>query len=149
MVIENAVLSLNQFKEKIKREGSVSKDGLKMLADVLELKELPKRIEAYDISNTGISEMVGSMIVFEDGMPQNREYRKFKIKSQDQQNDYGSMQEVIYRRFKHAEKERENVEASVVEQGDGVIASQLRTPASFSKMPDLILLDGGLGHVNA
>jgi excinuclease ABC subunit C len=141
MVIENAVLSLNQFKEKIKREGSVSRDGLKMLSEVLGLKELPKRIEAYDISNTGTSEMVGSMIVFEDGMASNREYRKFIIKSQDNQNDYGSMQEVVYRRFKHAEKERN--ERMV--QGDS-------SPApldKFIKMPDLILVDGGLGHVNA
>lgn len=143
MVIENAALSLNQFKEKIKREGSVSRDGLKMLTEALGLKEIPKRIEAYDISNTGSSEMVGSMIVFENGISTNSEYRKFKIKSQDKQNDYGSMQEVIYRRFKHAEKEMMQESSSSKPQDLAILNLK------FSKMPDLILLDGGLGHVSA
>lgn len=109
MVSQNAQIALNQFKDKIKREGSVSRDGLESLAQILNLQEVPHRIEAYDISNTGSTEMVGSMIVFEEGIASNREYRKFQIKSQEQQNDYGSMQEVIFRRFKHAEKERMSI----------------------------------------
>ncbi|MDP4182486.1 MAG: excinuclease ABC subunit UvrC [Bacillota bacterium] len=131
MVSQNALIALNQFKDKIAREDAISKDGLKGLAGLLNLKEPPGRIEAYDISNTGTSEIVASMIVFEKGVPANREYRRFKIKSIVDQNDYGSMQEVIFRRFKHREKEAENQKNK------------------FSKMPDLILIDGGLGHINA
>jgi len=128
MVSQNALIALNQFREKVKEEESFSKEGLEKLAELLRFQALPERIEAYDISNTGSTEMVASMVVFEKGTPAKREYRRFKIKSVEGQNDYASMQEVIYRRFKHAERENDD---------------------KFAKMPDLILLDGGLGHVNA
>ncbi|MEN8905558.1 MAG: excinuclease ABC subunit UvrC [Clostridiales bacterium] len=96
---------------------------------ILELENIPKRIEAYDISNTGISEIVGSMVVFQDGKENKSDYRRFKIKSSlDKPNDYLCMQEIIYRRFKRKLSSEDN---------------------SFSKTPDLILLDGGLGHINA
>jgi excinuclease ABC subunit C len=130
MVSQNAVLALNQFRDKIARDEAMSKDGLKELAGLAGLKELPQRIEAYDISNTGTSEIVASMVVFENGHPANREYRRFKIKSVEGQNDYGSMQETISRRFRQRED-------------DPFKGSK------FSKMPDLILIDGGLGHINA
>jgi excinuclease ABC subunit C len=134
MVAQNALIALNQFVERVKREESLKKEGLFSLTDLLELNEAPYRIEAYDISNTGSSEIVASMIVFEDGAAANREYRKFRIKSVEKQNDYQSMQEVIYRRFKRAQKEQE-------ESPDKA--------SRFSKMPDLLLIDGGLGHLNA
>ncbi|HOV26421.1 MAG TPA: excinuclease ABC subunit UvrC [Pseudobacteroides sp.] len=131
MVSQNALLALNQFKDKIQREQAMSKDGVIELAGLLGLKVPPQRIEAYDISNTGMSEIVASMVVFENGSPANKEYRRFKIKSVDGQNDYGSMQETIYRRFRSRDDENS------------------KGGNKFSKMPDLILIDGGLGHINA
>ncbi|HEY9059166.1 MAG TPA: excinuclease ABC subunit UvrC [Pseudobacteroides sp.] len=131
MVSQNAMLALNQFRDKVARDEAMSKDGLKELASLVSLKEPPQRIEAYDISNTGTSEIVASMVVFENGHPANREYRRFKIKSVEGQNDYGSMQETIFRRFKPRLEE------------------DSKHSSKFSKMPDLILIDGGLGHINA
>ncbi|MDD7409384.1 MAG: excinuclease ABC subunit UvrC [Anaerovoracaceae bacterium] len=85
------------------------------------------RIESYDISNINGVDSVGGMVVFEDGKPQRRDYRKFKIRTVEGADDYSSMQEVIYRRFRRAEK------------GD----------PGFSRRPDIIFVDGGLGHVHA
>lgn len=85
------------------------------------------RIEAYDISNTNGVDSVGAMVVFEGLKPNKKEYRRFKIRTIEGPNDYGSMQEVLYRRFKRAEK------------GD----------AAFSKLPDLLMIDGGKGQVSA
>ncbi|NLL04754.1 MAG: excinuclease ABC subunit UvrC [Clostridiaceae bacterium] len=132
MVSQNALIALNQFKEKIKYQDKLAKEGMAKLKEVLEFEDLPNRIEAYDISNTGSTEIVASMVVFEGGYCEKKEYRRFKIKSLHSQNDYGSMQEVIFRRFNRARKEKEETLAQ----------------AKFSKFPDLILVDGGLGHVN-
>ena len=85
------------------------------------------RIESYDISNINGVDSVGGMVVFEDGRAQRRDYRKFKIRTVEGADDYSSMQEVIYRRFRRAQK------------GD----------AGFSRRPDLIFVDGGLGHIHA
>lgn len=133
MVAENATIALDQFKDRLQREQLQAGEGLGLLKDALSLDSLPLRIEAYDISNTGTSEMVASMVVFENGMPANSQYRRFKIKSFDAQNDYRAMQEVIFRRFKHASKE----------------LAEGKDEGSFTRMPDILLLDGGLGHVNA
>lgn len=85
------------------------------------------RIEAYDISNTSGVDSVGGMVVFENGKPQRRDYRKFKIKTIDGPDDYASMREVIYRRFRRAQK------------GD----------PGFAKRPDILFVDGGQGHISA
>lgn len=84
------------------------------------------RIEAYDISNTNGVDSVGAMVVFEGAKPKRKDYRRFKIKTIEGPNDYGSLQEVIYRRFKRA----------------------LAGDQSFSKLPDLILMDGGKAQVS-
>lgn len=152
MVSQNARIALQQFRERISVEGEALKEGLNGMADILGLKKPPHRIEAYDISNTGTSEIVASMVVFEDGLPLKKEYRRFRVKTIDSQNDYASMQEVIYRRFKHAEKEQ-----GTRIHGDGSHVYDIHenrprvyeAAPKFSNMPDLILLDGGLGHVNA
>ncbi len=133
MVSQNALIALNQFKENIKNQDKLAKEGMAKLKEILELEEMPNRIEAYDISNTGSTEIVASMVVFEGGHPEKKEYRRFKIKSVESQNDYASMQEVIFRRFNHAKKEKEDKNSE----------------AKFSKLPQLILVDGGLGHVNS
>jgi len=126
MVSQNARIELEHFNERL-AGGSQVQEGLEGMAGLLGLEKAPRRLEAYDISNTGSSEIVASMVVFENGQPAKKEYRRFKIRSTDTQNDYASMQEVLYRRFRHAEA------------GDH----------KFSKLPDLLMLDGGLGHVNA
>ncbi len=103
--------------------------ALEQLAKSLGLAKPPKYIEAYDISNLSSESMVAGMVVFEDGRPLKRAYKRFTIKEQEQQNDYGSMQEVIRRRLMHI----------ITGEGDEY----------FTRTPDLILLDGGKGHVHA
>ncbi len=93
----------------------------------VDLNAVTWRIESYDISNTNGVDSVGGMVVFENGKPQRKYYRKFKIKTVDGPDDYSSMQEVIYRRFKRAQE------------GD----------PGFNVKPDVIFVDGGLGHVHA
>lgn len=132
MVAENAEICLESFKERVKNERKIAEEGLEKITAVLNLKSRPKRIEAYDISNLGSSEIVASMVVFENGLPSKSEYRRFKIKFVDGQNDYASMQEVIYRRFMRAKKQKEEGK----EEG-------------FGKLPDVIMVDGGIGHVNS
>ncbi|HHW30750.1 MAG TPA: excinuclease ABC subunit UvrC [Clostridiaceae bacterium] len=122
MVANNAAIELSRFKERVLSENKFAEEGLENLSKVLGLKTNPERIEAFDISNTGRTEMVASMVVFEKGMPAKKEYRRFKIKWVEGINDYGAMQEVIYRRFRNTE---------------------------FNKMPDIILVDGGSGHVRS
>lgn len=133
MVSQNAEISLKLYRERMQRESSANREGIGELMKLLQLDREPARIESYDISNTGSSEIVASMVVFENGKPNRYEYRKFKIKSILQQNDYGSMQETLFRRLSHAKREQ-----------------QENTPnPKFSKLPDLILVDGGTAHVNA
>ncbi len=133
MVSQNADISLKLFKDRLKRGNNVNDEGIIQLMKLLELEQKPRRIEAYDISNTGSSEIVASMVVFIDGKPARQEYRKFKMKSVEQQNDYASMQETLYRRLSRAKKEKEE---------------NIENP-KFSDLPDLILVDGGFGHVSA
>lgn len=104
--------------------------ALRELADSLGLSSIPEYIEAYDISHTGGSDNVAGMIVFKDGMPFKKAYKRFAIKGFEGQNDYASMAEVIERRFNHYFEEKES--------GEG-----------FGRLPDLILLDGGKGQVQA
>ncbi|HHW48715.1 MAG TPA: excinuclease ABC subunit UvrC [Clostridiaceae bacterium] len=145
MVAENAVVALNQFREKVKNEEAVVKEGLEELKSILGLARKPQRIEAYDISNTGVSENVGSMVVFFNGLPLKKEYRRFKIKTVEGQNDYASMQEIIYRRFRHVKEERD-VPAQLQEETS---QEKRNKKKKIDAMPDLILIDGGWGHLNA
>ena len=89
-------------------------------------------MEAYDISNTNGFESVGSMVVYERGRPKRNDYRKFKIKGIQGADDYGSMREVLTRRFTHGLRERE----------------ESKELGGFTLFPDLILMDGGKGQVN-
>ncbi len=97
-----------------------------------------RRIEAYDISNTSGVESVGSMVVYEDGKPKRSDYRKFKIRTVKGPNDYASMEEVLTRRFSHGLVE----EAVLKEKG---MEKEL---GSFTRFPDLLMMDGGKGQVN-
>ena len=131
MACENAQIKLDQDVEKLRRKREKTLGALEEIAQILDLTDL-HRMEAYDISNISGFESVGSMVVYEDGKPKPNEYRKFKIKSVEGPNDYASMEEVLTRRFEHALKE----------------IKQEKVAAGFSKLPDLILMDGGRGQVN-
>ncbi|NMB33518.1 MAG: excinuclease ABC subunit UvrC [Clostridium sp.] len=136
MVRENASIELARFRDRIRKRELLANEGSKKLAQLLSLDKIPTRIEAYDISNMGNMEIVASMVVFEKGYPKKSDYRRFRIKSTDIQNDYQSMQEVVYRRFRRGQGE----------DGDKTAAKE---KGRFGENPDLILVDGGRGHVNA
>ena len=123
MALENAKETARQNRLAIEREDK----SVKRLGELLALSETPKRIEAYDISNFGNESIFASMVVYADGKLKKSDYRAFGIKSTDGQDDYGSMREALGRRLAHI--------------GDGT--------ASLGDTPDLILLDGGVGHVGA
>ncbi|ERI94355.1 excinuclease ABC, C subunit [Clostridiales bacterium oral taxon 876 str. F0540] len=138
MVTKNAKLTMEQFKTKIKQDKEIQKTSLKELAEILNLEDMPTRIEAYDISNIQGVDSVGSMIVFEGGKAKNSDYRRFKIKSVIGANDYDSMREILTRRFKHGLEEIEKIKERNLELSAG----------KFCVFPDLILMDGGKGQVN-
>jgi len=131
LAAENARLVLTKDKERLKREEGRTIGAVKEIAALLEIDGIT-RMEAYDISNTNGFESVGSMVVYEHGRPKRNDYRKFKIKGIKGADDYGSMREVLTRRFTHGLQERqENKELG-----------------KFTAFPDLILMDGGKGQVN-
>lgn len=123
MALENAKETARQNRLTVEREDK----SVKRLGELLALYETPKRIEAYDISNFGNESIFASMVVYADGKLKKSDYRAFGIKTTDGQDDYGSMREALRRRLAHV--------------GDGT--------ASLGEAPDLILLDGGVGHVCA
>jgi len=125
MVAENARIYLEQIENKDEREKLKNMQALEELQKYLGLKDIPHRIEAFDISNTQGTESVASMVVFEEGQPKKEDYRKFKIKTVEGPNDFESMREVIFRRFKRA-----------------ILGDE-----KFNNLPDLLLIDGGKGQL--
>ena len=109
MVKDNAKVTLEQFKDKILKEKEINKRTLEEIQDILSLDEPPYRIEAYDISNIQGVDSVGTMIVFEDGKAKNSDYRRFRIKTVKNANDYDSMREILERRFSHGLKEIQEI----------------------------------------
>ena len=134
---KNAKMVLAQDREKIKREEGRTIGALKEIEQLLDMKGL-NRVEAYDISNTSGFESVGSMIVYENGRPKRNDYRKFRIRTVQGPNDYASMREVLLRRFSHGLEETKKLQA---EGGDLAMGS-------FTRFPDLLMMDGGRGQVN-
>lgn len=137
LATKNAALILSQDKEKIKREEGRTIGAAKEIASWLNLPSI-KRMEAYDISNISGFANVGSMVVYEKGKPKRSDYRKFKIKSVSGPDDYACMKEVLLRRFKHGTEEQAELKEKGIDKEFG----------SFTKFPDLILMDGGKGQVN-
>jgi excinuclease ABC subunit C len=127
---ENARQGFEQIKIKELTSGKSLDDALNELETELKLPAPPLRMEAYDISNIQGTSAVGSMVVFEKGKPKTAHYRRFKIKTVEGANDYAMLQEVLRRRFKHADAH----------------TSQEDT---WSIKPDLVLIDGGKGQLNA
>lgn len=138
MVKENAKITLQQFKDKILKEKEINKISLEELAQLLNLDDIPNRIEAYDISNIQGVDSVGSMIVFENGKAKNSDYRRFRIKTVKGANDYDSMREILARRFEHGLKEIKEIQERNLVFSNG----------KFSNFPDLIMMDGGKGQIN-
>lgn len=136
MAYHNAKLVLRQDKERIKREEGRTIGAVKEIEALLGLSGI-QRMEAYDISNISGFQSVGSMVVYEKGKPKRSDYRKFKIKSVQGPNDYASMEEVLTRRFVHGMDEREERKQQLEDEF-----------GSFTRFPDLILMDGGKGQVN-
>ena len=141
MVKRNAHQSFIQYLSKRANDAAVSGSALTQIADYLELPELPLRIECFDISNIQGTNMVASMVVFEDGQAKKSDYRRFSINDEAGFDDTRAIHHVITRRFKRylAEKDIDNLQAEI----DG--AGKPR----FAYPPQLVIVDGGKGQVNA
>lgn len=135
MAQNNAKIVLDKFGAEIRREHKRTKGALEEIQKALNIDFELNRIESYDISNTQGFESVASMVVFENGLPKRSDYRKFKIKTVIGPDDYGSMEEVITRRFTRYINETS---------GDENVKK-----AGFDKKPDMIFLDGGKGQISA
>jgi excinuclease ABC subunit C len=134
---KNAALVLIQDNERNKREEMRTIGAMNQVAQWLGLENV-RRMEAFDISNISGYESVGSMVVFENGRPKRSDYRKFRIKTVTGPNDYASMKEVLTRRFTHGMEEEKKLKNQGVEKEFG----------SFTRFPDLLMMDGGKGQVN-
>ena len=134
---KNAKLVLAQDKERIKREEGRTIGAVKEIEGLLGIRNL-NRMEAFDISNINGFETVGSMIVYEKGKPKRSDYRKFKLRTVSGPDDYGSMYEVLTRRFTHGMQEMEEIQ-------DRNLPDEV---GSFNRFPDIIMMDGGKGQVN-
>ncbi len=133
----SAALVLIQDNERNKREEMRTIGAMNQVAQWLGLENV-RRMEAFDISNISGYESVGSMVVFENGRPKRSDYRKFRIKTVIGPNDYASMKEVLARRFTHGMEEQKQLKNQGVEKEFG----------SFTRFPDLLMMDGGKGQVN-
>ena len=131
-VTENAGQAFNRHRLKRSSDFAARSRQLKELQDAIGMPEAPLRIECYDISNTGPTEAVGSMVVFEDGLPKRSDYRRFAIKWNQGQDDFANMHEVISRRFARFKEERE-----------APTGSRYR----FAYPPNLVVIDGGKGQL--
>ncbi|KUO50338.1 MAG: excinuclease ABC subunit C [Desulfitibacter sp. BRH_c19] len=123
LVARNALLLLEEAQLSRQKKKMADEGALVQLMEYLSLSSLPIRIECYDISNTQGTNTVGSMVVFERGKPLSNEYRRFKINTVEGPNDYASLQEMLYRRFKRG--------------------------ADSAGLPDLVIIDGGKGQLSA
>jgi excinuclease ABC subunit C len=137
-----------------------TESALTMLQDELDLPTRPERIECYDISTIQGTNTVASMVVFKHGQPANSQYRRFRIKSVEGQDDFASMREVLTRRFKRiADQRRRQLSAGAAEDSDGaatavaeaVTAATVGTeePSPWDEVPDLVIIDGGKGQLGA
>ena len=134
---QNAPIVLQRDRERLRREEGRTIGAAKEIADLLGLPSV-RRMEAYDISDISGFANVGSMVVYENGKPKRSDYRKFRIKSVAGPNDYACMREVLTRRFRHGMEEQRVMEEKNLDAELG----------SFTRFPDLIMMDGGRGQVN-
>lgn len=137
LAAQNAALVLSKDKERIAREESRTTGAVKEIADLLGLPGIV-RMEAFDISNISGFANVGSMVVFEKGKPKRSDYRKFRIQSVAGPDDYACMREVLTRRFRHGMEEQSKLKEQDLDNSLG----------SFTRFPDVLMMDGGRGQVN-
>nr|MBA2313479.1 excinuclease ABC subunit C [Actinomycetota bacterium] len=135
-VTDNAKQSFKRHRLKRSSDFASRSRQLTELQDALGMTEAPLRIECFDISNTGATEAVGSMVVLEDGLPKRSDYRRFAIKWTTGPDDFGMMAEVVRRRFSRVTKDSAEVDAA-------------RAPRRFAYPPNLIVIDGGKGQLNS
>lgn len=139
LAARNAQLVLSQDRERIKREEGRTIGAVKEIETLLGIGPII-RMEAFDISNTSGFANVGSMVVYERGKPKRSDYRKFRMKTVAGPDDYACMQEVLTRRFLHGLEELEEMKSDADSVGERF--------GSFTRFPDLLLMDGGRGQVN-
>lgn len=139
MALKNAIEALDHLKQKAAMEEARTIGASEELAQELGLPYVPTRIEAFDISNTQGTNSVASMVVFEKGKPSRQDYRRFRIKGIDSPDDFASMAQVVERRFTRGLKEKSELESEGRDPDQG----------KFSRLPDLILIDGGKGQLKA
>lgn len=137
LAAQNANLVLTKDRERLEREEGRTIGAVKEIAELLNLPGI-NRMEAFDISNISGFANVGSMVVFEKGKPKRSDYRKFRIQSVAGPDDYACMREVLTRRFRHGFEEQIRLQEKEMDLSLG----------SFTRFPDLILMDGGRGQVN-
>lgn len=151
-VHQNAKDALGGHKLRRSVDFAARSRALESLQEGLALPEAPLRIECFDISNTGGDEIVGSMVVLEDGLPKPRDYRRFKVREQEGQNDFTAMAEVVRRRFEAYIREA-NITALAgpkMADGEGALpAAAENRSLKFSYRPNLLLIDGGPGQLSA
>ena len=162
MAQENAREALDVLKVRWLADATKTESALEELCEELSLPEVPRRIECYDNSNIQGSSPVSSMVVFIDGKPETRQYRKFRIKTVEGADDFATMQEVLRRRFKRAATKAPSLileseiapESTEGEEGAPPTANGQRPTAASSAddawdLPDLVIVDGGKGQLRA
>ena len=178
MAVDNAAQQLEMLKLRWLSDTQRTTGALIELRDALQLPSTPHRVECYDISNIQGTSAVGSMVVFEGGQPKNSEYRRFKIKTVEGSNDFAMMQEVLRRRFKRAVSYQQTAVGDEPSADDDQISalitqhpapdaedysapstqtpepsaeeqSEAETASGWATMPDLVIVDGGKGQLNA
>jgi excinuclease ABC subunit C len=136
MATNNAVETLIALRSQWQADTNKQTEALTELQQAFNLNEPPNRIECFDISNTQGTNSVASMVVFEQGVPNKKLYRRFNIQAVDGPDDFASMEEALTRRFKRwlAAQEQTDVEKKKDE--------------SFARLPDLLIVDGGKGQLS-
>jgi excinuclease ABC subunit C len=148
-VARNAGQALALHKTKRASDLTTRNRALEEIQEALELEEVPLRIECYDVSNLQGTEVVASMVVFEDGLARKSEYRRFVIKGVDGQNDVASMHEVITRRFRRLLDEQARSTEVTTESGPMLVDPDTGRPRKFAYAPGLVVVDGGPPQVAA
>jgi excinuclease ABC subunit C len=142
LAAENAAETLASLRVQWQADAHKHEQALAEIQETLELPQPPIRIECYDISTTQGTEVVGSMVVFVQGVPRKSEYRRFVVRSVQGQDDYASMREVLQRRFR-----RWQMTTSDLSPGGGIKGSSGRDIKGWAKLPDLLVVDGGRGQL--
>lgn len=138
LALDNAKLVLSQRQQKEEREENFAVKAMEELRQILDLPKTPLRIEGYDISHMQGSFTVGAMVVFTNGMPDKKEYRHYRMKTIDWIDDYASLREMVGRRMRRGQTEKEQR-----------LAGEKIEKQTFARFPDMILIDGGKGQLSA